>query len=434
MDDERVGLRELLSRNPADIAETLGELSDEQAAELLHRLYLGGAAAKALAEMAPDESAELVRKLDRQVASTILAGMDPDDAVDLLEELPEETRKELLSRLSRHDAKRLTDLLAYPPDTAGGLMTPEVVALSLSMTAQDAIDVLRERQEKAGTVYYAYAVDDANRLQGVLSLRDIALARPERSLGDLVIRDAVAVRVDEDVEEVAKLFDKYDFFALPVVDEEKRLLGVITVDDVIDVIRDEATEDIYHMASVPSDEGVDTTWWDSLRLRMPWLLLKLLTGLLAALVVGFFEQTIAKVAALAVVMGVIVGQGGVSGLQAATIITRGMALGEIDRARGWRLLGKEALLGVVNGILLGGTVGLIMYAWKGEALLGVAVSIAMLLNVVVAGIIGVLIPLVLRAVGKDPALASGIVLTAITDVLGFTLLFVLAGLLLPALR
>ena len=293
MDDERVGLRELLSRNPADIAETLGELSDEQAAELLHRLYLGGAAAKALAEMAPEESAELVRKLDRQVASTILAGMDPDDAVDLLEELPEETRKELLSRLSRHDAKRLTDLLAYPPDTAGGLMTPEVVALSLSMTAQDAIDVLRERQEKAGTVYYAYAVDDANRLQGVLSLRDIALARPERSLRDLVIRDAVSVLVDEDVEEVAKLFDKYDFFALPVVDREKRLLGVITVDDVIDVIRDEATEDIYHMASVPSDEGVDTTWWDSLRLRMPWLLLKLLTGLLAALVVGFFEQTIA---------------------------------------------------------------------------------------------------------------------------------------------
>lgn len=434
MGDDRIVLRELLSRDPADIAETLGELSEEQAAELLHRLYLGGAAAKALAEMDPEESAELVRKLDRQVASTILARMDPDDAVDLLEQLPDDVRKELLSRLSLHDAKRLTDLLAYPPDTAGGLMTPEVVALSLTMTAQDAIDVLRQRQESAGTVYYAYAVDDANRLQGVLSLRDIALARPDRSLGELVIRDAVSVRVDEDVEDVAKLFDKYDFFALPVVDAESRLLGVITVDDVIDVIRDEATEDIYHLASVPSAEGVDTSWWDSLRLRMPWLLVRLLTGLLAALVVGFFEQTIAKVAALAVVMGVIVGQGGASGMQTATIITRGMALGEIDRKTGWRLLGKEVLLGLVNGVLLGGAVGLLMYAWKGEALLGVAVSIAMFLNVVVAGVIGVVIPIVLRAVGRDPALASGIFLTAITDVLGFALLFVLAGLLLPALR
>lgn len=434
MSDDRIALRELLSRDPADIAETLAELSEEQAAELLHRLYLGGAAAKTLAEMDPEESADLVQKLDRQVASTILARMDPDDAVDLLEQLPDDVRKELLSRLSRHDAKRLTDLLAYPPDTAGGLMTPEVVALSLTMTAQDAIDVLRKRQESAGTVYYAYAVDDANRLQGVLSLRDIALARPDRSLGELVIRDAVTVRVDEDAEEVAKLFDKYDFFALPVVDAEGRLLGVITVDDVIDVIRDEATEDIYRLGNVPSAEGVDTSWWDSLRLRMPWLLVRLLAGLMAGVVVGFFEQTIAKVAALAVVMAVIVGQGGASGMQAATIITRGMALGEIDRRTGWRLLGKEILLGFANGLLMGGAVGLLMYAWKGDALMGAAVSIAILLNVVVAGVIGVVIPIVLRALGRDPALGSGILLSAITSALGFAFLFVLAGLLIPALR
>ncbi len=434
MDDERTALRELLSRDPADVAETLGKLSEEQAAELLHRLYLGGAAARTLAMMDPEESAGLVRKLDRQVASAILSRMDPDDAVDLLVELPDNVRAELLSRLSRKDAERLTKLMAYPPDTAGGLMTPEVVALSLAMTAQGAIDVLRARQESAGTVYYAYAVDDTHRLQGVLSLRDIALARPDRSLGELVIRDAISVRVDQDAEEVAKLFDKYDFFALPVVDAENRLLGVITVDDVIDVIREEATEDIYHLASVPSAEGIGTSWWDSLRLRMPWLLARLFTGLLAALVVGIFEQTIAKVAALAVVMGVIVAQGGASGMQTATIITRGMALGEIGRSAGWRLLGKEVLLGLTNGVLLGGAVGLLMYAWKGEALLGVVVSIALLLNVVIAGAMGVLMPLLLRATGRDPALASGIFMTAITDVLGFALLFLLAGLLLPALR
>ncbi len=434
MKDERTALRELLARDPADIADTLESLSEKQATELLHRLYLAGAAADALAEMDPEESAGLVRKLDRHVASAILARMDPDDAVDLLEELPGDVRQELLSRLNSREAQLLTELLAYPPDTAGGLMTPDVVAVSLSMTAQEAIDVLRDRQETAGTVYYAYAVDDANHLQGVLSLRDIALARPERSLGDLVIRDAVSVRVDQDAEDVARLFDKYGFFALPVLDSDGRLLGVITVDDVIDVIRDEATEDMYYLASVPNAEGVDTSWWDSLRLRLPWLYLRLLAGVLAATVVGLFERSIVKAAALAVAMGVVAGQGGASGMQTATIVTRGMALGEIDRTRGGRLLVKEILLGIANGILLGGTVAILLYVWKRQALLGVAVGVAMLLNVLLAGIIGVLIPLALRALGRDPAASSGLLLTAVGDAVGFALVFLVAGLLVPGLR
>ncbi|MGD9676438.1 MAG: CBS domain-containing protein, partial [Candidatus Bipolaricaulia bacterium] len=234
--DERKGLlRELLSKKPADVAEALAELSRGQAAEVIHRLFLRGAAVDTLSEMDPDESAGVVEKLDRHEASTILSRMSPDDAVDLLDELPDEVQQELLSRLSREDAQVLTSLLAYPADTAGGLMSPEVVPLSLAMTAQEAIDFLRQSQERAETVYYAYAVDDAQRLLGVLSLRDIALAPPNRSLRDLVVRDAVSVPVDADVEAVARLFDKYDYFALPVVDAEHRLLGVITVVDVIDV-------------------------------------------------------------------------------------------------------------------------------------------------------------------------------------------------------
>ena len=221
--------------------------------------------------------------------------------------------------------------------------------------------------------------------------------------------------------------------SLPVVDQDGVLLGIITVDDVIDVIRDEATEDIYGMASVPSEEGVDTTLWDSLRLRLPWLYVRLLTALAAALVVGLFEQTIAKAAALAVMMGVIAGQGGSAGMQTVTIITRGIALGELERQRGWRLLVKEMWLGVINGILIGATVGLITYLWKGEFMLGVVVSLAMLLNLIVAGISGVIIPLGVRSLGKDPALASGIFLTTVTDVLGFGLLFVIAKLLLPGI-
>jgi magnesium transporter len=208
---------------------------------------------------------------------------------------------------------------------------------------------------------------------------------------------------------------------------------VITVDDVIDVIREEATEDIYGLAGVPSEEAVDTTWWASLRMRLPWLYVRLFTALAAAVVVGLFEQTIAKVAALAVMMGVIAGQGGSAGMQTVTIITRGMALGEMERRMGWRLLRKELLLGVANGVLLGLTVGGVTYLWKGEVLLGVAVCLAMWLNLVVAGIAGVAIPLAVQGIGKDPALASGIFLTTVTDVLGFGLLFVIARLIVPGI-
>ncbi len=426
MEDRKIVLRELLEQDPADIAEILEGLSSEQATDLVHRLFLRHAAAEPLGEMDPDDSAELVIQLDRAEASEILSRMDPDDAVDVLLELPEEIQAELLSRLSRKDAEVLTGLLAYPADTAGGLMSPEIVPLSLSLSVQEAIDILRRRQEEAETVYYAYAVDDSGHLQGVLSLRDMALAAPGKSLSDLVVRDAVKVSVTEDVEEVARTFDKYDYFALPVVDEADRLLGVITVDDVIDVIREEATEDIYGLAGVPIEEGVDTGWWRSLRLRLPWLYVRLLTALAAAVVVGFFEATIARVAALAVLMGVIAGQGGSAGMQTVTIITRGIALGEVAPRQGWRLLVKEFLLGAANGVLIGATIGLITYVWKGEFLMGVAAFLAMLLNMVVAGVSGVVIPLAVRGLGKDPALASGIFLTTVTDVLGFGFLFLIA--------
>ncbi|HHK67229.1 magnesium transporter [Candidatus Acetothermia bacterium] len=433
MEERKIALREILKKDPADVAEVLSELSDEQAAELVHKLFLRHAAAEPLGEMEPDESADLVAKLDRKEASEILARMDPDDAADLLLELPENVQQELLSRLSKRDAEVLTDLLSYPPDTAGGLMSPEVIPLSLSMTVQEAIDLLRRRQEEAETVYYAYAVDDEGRLQGVLSLRDMALAPPGKELRDLVIRDAVTVPVDADVEEVARLFDKYDYFALPVVDSDNRLLGVITVDDVIDVMRDEATEDIYRAQAVPLEDRVDTPWFRSLRLRLPWLSFNLLTAFLAAAVVGAFESTIARVAALAIFMPVIAGQGGNAGMQTVTIVTRGIALGEVSKGEGWHLLAKEILLGLLNGIIIGVVVGVVAFVWKGELYLGLVAFLAMGLNMLAAGIAGTVIPLTLRALRLDPALASSIFLTTVTDVLGFAFLFVLARLILPAI-
>lgn len=431
--EKKVIMRDLLLKHPADVAQVLSHLSDEQAADLLHRLFLRRAAAEPLGEMEPEDSAELLSEIDRDEAIKILSRMDPDDAVDVLEEIPDNIKAELLSRLSKEDAEVLSDLLSYAPDTAGGLMSPEVVALPIDMSVQEAIAYLRRRVEEAETIYYAYAVDGEERLQGVFSLRDMALARPTAPLSTLLKSDVISVAVDADAEEVANMFDKYNFFALPVVDSSQKLLGVITIDDVIDVMREEATEDIYGMASVPMEEGVDTSLLSSLRMRLPWLYVRLGTALLAAVVVGLFEVSIAKVAALAVLMGVIAGQGGSAGMQTVTIITRGMALGQIESHRGWRLLTKEVLLGLVNGAFIGLTVGVITYVWKGEFLLGVVACLAMILNMFVAGAAGVLIPLGLRTLNKDPALGSGIFMPTVTDVLGFAFLFLIAHLMLPGI-
>lgn len=431
MQEKKLILQDLLLKNPADIAEVLSQLSEEQATELVHRLYLRRTAAETLGEMEPEDSAELLAKLNREEAIKILSRMDPDDAVDILEELPETVQQELLSRLGREEAEVLTDLLAYPPDTAGGLMSPEVVALSLDMTVQEAIDLLRRRVEEAASIYYAYAVDDTGILQGVLSLRDMALAQPNTRLASLLMRDIIAVPVDADAEEVAHLFDKYNYLALPVVDNDKKLLGVITVDDVIDVIREEATEDIYRSQAVPLEERVDTPWHESLKLRLPWLAFNLLTALLAAAVVGIFESTIAKLAALAVLMPIIAGQGGNTGMQTVTIVTRGIALGEVPKGRGWYLLAKEFLLGLLNGFVIGAMVGVAAFVWKGALYLGLVAFLAMVLNMLAACLSGAVIPLSLRALRLDPALASSVLLTTVTDVLGFGFLFVLARLFLP---
>ncbi len=434
MEEKRVALRDLLLKHPADIAEVLSHLSDEQAAELLHRLYLRKAAAEPLGEMEPEDSAELLTELDRDEAIKILSRMDPDDAVDLLEELPEDVKDELLSRLAPKDAQVLSKLLEYPPDTAGGLMSPEVVALPLTLTAQEAIDILRRKVEEVETIYYAYAVDDEGRLEGVISLRDLALARPETRLSALVNRDVISVPVDADAEDVARLFDKYNYYALPVIDAERKLLGVITIDDVIDVIREEATEDIYRSQGVPLEERVDTPWYESIKRRMPWLYFNLVTAFIAASVVGVFESTIAKFAVLAFFMPIIAGQGGNAGMQTVTIVTRGIALGEVPKGEGWRILGKELLLGLLNGLAMGLVVGVVGFVWKHTISLGIVVFLAMTFNMITAGIVGTVIPLTLRAMRQDPALASSIFLTTFTDTLGFAFLFVLARIFIPELR
>lgn len=352
--------------------------------------------------------------------------MEPDDAVDVIEQLPREEQKELLGQMEAEEVELLEELIAYPPDTAGGIMSPQVVALSKEMTVEEATSELRRAAEEAETIYYAYVVDEEQRLLGVLSMRDLALSPPRRRISEIMIRDLLKVETGIDKEEVARVFDRYNYLALPVVDLEGHLLGIVTVDDVIDVMSEEATEDMHKMVGVAKEERVFSPIRSSLKRRLPWLYINLVTAFLAAGVVALFEGTIARIAALAIFMPIIAGQGGNAGVQAVTVIVRGIALGEIEVGEGRRALVKELSLGLFHGLAIGIPVALVALFWRGDPWLGLIVGLAMFLNMAIAGIFGAAIPLGLRLVGLDPALSASIFLTAATDIFGLFLLLGLA--------
>ena len=419
-------VEELLGRHPAEIAAEVEDLPLREILRILMELPRG-LAGDVLEQLRPRLSARLVSHLDPEEASDLLEEMAPDDAVDVLEQLSEEEQRDLLERMEEDEAKILQKLIAYPPDTAGGIMSPEVVALSQDLTVEEAIAELRRIAEEIETIYYVYVVDEECHLLGVIAMRDLALSPPRRKIADLMITEVLKVDVGMDREEVARLFERYGYLALPVVDQENRLLGIVTADDVIDVIRQEATEDMHHLVGVAAEERVFSPISASLRRRLPWLYINLLTAFLAGGVVALFEGVIAKIAALAIFMPIIAGQGGNAGIQTVTVIVRGIALGEIDVGEGGRALAKEIALGFLHGLAIGIPVALVAFFWRGDPWLGLIVGLAMVLNLIIAGLFGAAIPLGLRLLGLDPALSSGIFLTTATDVFGFLTLLGLAA-------
>jgi len=415
-------------RHPADEAELLEELTEKQALSRLRQLD-PEEAAQALEAMEPWQSSRLLEELKRGVKSEIIGSMEPDDSADILQELPTEERDELLSTLTKRRQDQLGRLLGYPEDSAGGLMSPEVVALRPDLTVEEAIEELRRQGERLERANYAYVTDGENVLLGVLPLRELAFKDPHTQLESIMNKDVNTISPDVDGEEVARAFDKYDYLALPVANGEGRLLGVVTVDDVIDLMRQEDTEDMLGMVGVfeAREESIFTPWYLSLRHRLPWLFVNLGTALLAALVVGLFQGTIERIAVLAVFMPVVAGQGGNSGAQTVAILIRSIALGDIEKGHRLIALSKESKLGVIHGLSIGLTLGLITFFWQGDLTLALVVGASMILSMVTAGIAGVLMPLGLKALGLDPALSSNIWMTTITDVSSFFFLLGLAS-------
>jgi magnesium transporter len=427
------GLRERLEkRHPADIAAVLRELPIPDQVTLF-RLLPRESAGAVLSEMDNESLLALVQVLDQSEVSDILDRMPADEAADVVETLPDEKAEQILEEMKEEKSEEVQELLQYGESTAGGIMTPEFVAVHEDMTVGEALDHVRKAVTREG-VFYVYVVDDHDHLVGLVPLRRLITADPSTAIHAVRRPDVISVTADTDQEEVARLVTKHSLLAVPVVSRDNRLLGTITVDDVIDVIHEEATEDIHKLAGVAGDETIFDPPAKVIRRRLFWLLVNLPTALLAASVVGLFEPAIHELALLAVFMPIVAGMGGNAGIQTFTVIVRAIALGDLTLANTRKVLAREALIGVANGVGTGLVAAVIAYLWKGHGLLGLILGLAMITNMLVAALAGTLIPVALKQMRVDPAVATGVIVTTFTDCAGFLSFLGLATLLIRLLQ
>ena len=410
----------LQKQHPADLAQVLAELQerDRKAAFSVVVERSPKLAMEAVAELGPEAGAQLLSDRPAEDIAKLLQEIPSDDAAALVDYLPEELSSAVLELMRPKESGQVENLLEYPEKTAGRIMNPNVFALSEDLTVGESISALQASRD-VEMVFYLYVVDERRHLVGVTSLRRLLLVSPETPLKRIMTPDVTSVRVDTDQEEAARQVASYNLLAIPVVDEENKLVGVVTVDDVIDVIKDEATEDIYRLAGVSGDERVFTPPMESLRLRLPWLVVNLATAFLAAAVVGLFESTIAQVTAVAIFMPIVAGMGGNAATQTLTVIVRGLALGELTWVNARKALVKEMSVGFANGIATGVIAAGLATLFKGNPMIGILLAAAMVINMCVAAAAGTLIPLGLKALKIDPALASAVFITTFTDVAGF---------------
>lgn len=416
--------------HPADQAEVIAALDPELRVPLLPQLPQE-TLAEILGYLKEEPRRHVVMELEAAVLAPLLDRVDTDVAADVLHMLSPEQAEQVL--LAMRTAPEVTGLLPHEDETAGGRMSADFVALHKEWTVDQALAYLRRTHPDAEQAYYLYVIDADHRLEGVVSLRHLIVAAPDERIADIMTPEVISIRVDEDQEEAARILQRYNFVALPVVDEKSRLVGVASVDDLMDVAQEEATEDMYRMVGLAEEESVLRPLRQSLLPRLSWLLFYLVVAFFAALTVNAFESTIDEVVALAVFMPMIVGLGGNAGVQTITLIVRSLALGQVEPRQALRVLRRELIIAALNGVVLGLIIGVAAFLWKDNAWLGVVAGLATLLSVGAAVTAGVLVPTALRLARLDPALASGIIVTGFTDVLGLFFFLGLAALLIERL-
>ena len=418
------GLSRLIDElRAADLADLIEHLDREERMFVFDLLEPEGAG-EVLVEIEPPIQGSILSSLDNQAISEIVQELDSDDAADLVGDLPEYRAVEILGSLEEDVSEELEKLLPYEDDTAGGLMALEFVAVRSSATVQEAIDRIREKREEVENLYYLFTVDDSDRLAGVVSLKDLVLAAPDSRVSEIMNPELISVNVHVDQEEVAHLFMKYDLVSIPVVDDLNRLVGRITHDDIMDVIEDEADEDIALMGGVIRAEITEESPMRISRARLPWLVAGLFGGILAALVINQFEASLERVLALSFFFPVIMAMGGNTGTQAATVAVRGLATGDISMVNIGRRLWLEMKVALFNGIICGILLGLIVGTWLSDYLLGGTVALACLLIILNSGFIGAAVPFAFKKMNVDPALATGPFVTTSNDILA---LFIYLG-------
>jgi magnesium transporter len=416
---------------PADISSAIREVALPDRVRLF-RLLTPKQAGAVLSELDDPTLLELVRALDELEVSRILEHMPSDHVVEVVEELPADEAEKILDLMHGEKSEEVQELLEYKEGTAGRLMSPTFVAVNESATVAQAIEHVR-KAASGDDAFYLYVVDDHEHLVGLVPLHRLLTANPVTPIRIIRSDDVKSVPVDTDQEEVARLVQRYNVLEVPVVDASRRLLGTISVEDVIDVIHEEATEDIQRLAGAAGDETVLDPPRAVFPRRMVWRLVNLGTAVLAASVIGLFEGSIQTLATLAVFMPIVASMGGIGTTQTATVVVRGIALGDLTPGVVRRVLYKELWLGITTGAANGLVIALIAYLWKGQVLLSVILGVALLFNMLVAAVVGTLVPVALRAFRIDPAIASSVIITTFTDVAGFFSFLGLATLLIKFL-
>lgn len=387
----------------------------ETASEIISEMHEEAHPEELLLQLHPDKRTEIVEELDY------------DDATDIISQLDEDEQKEILGDLNEDDASSIRNLLSYDEDTAGGLMNTEFIRIHLHLTKKDAIDEIIRQSEEIEEFYTIFVIDDDNVFHGIVSLKDIIKAKGNVEITELVKSEVAWVSPDTDQEEVARLISQYNITSIPVLDKDMKLLGRVTFDDVIDVLEDENTEDILKISGVSEDEELSGNWIEAVKSRLPWLILNLATAFLASSVVRYYEPALKNIAVLSAYMVIIAGMGGNAATQALAVTVRRISLYDLTDNQAYRTVLKEFTVGLINGAVTGFIVFLFSLGFDKNPLLGVVIFLAMTGNLLIAGVTGAGIPLILKRVGIDPAIASSIIITTFTDVFGFLLLLGLAS-------
>ncbi|SEM69385.1 magnesium transporter [Mucilaginibacter gossypiicola] len=410
----------------SEIAILFEKLQQEEKERIINILP-ADVASEVLSEMDEEHGpAELLVNLDPEKRTEIVEELDYDDATDIISQLDEEDQQEILEDLDHEDASSIRALMTYAEDTAGGLMNSEIIKVNINLDKKDALDEIIRQSEEMEEFYTICVVDNDDILKGILSIKTVIKARADARISDLVTTDFVYVKAELDQEEVARLIKQYNLTSIPVVDDNMKLLGRVTVDDIIDVMEEENTEDILKISGVSEDEELSGNWVEAVKSRLPWLVINLGTAFLAASIIRTFDDTVAKLSIISAYMTIIAGMGGNAATQALAVTVRRISLSDLSDKQAYNTVLKEFLVGMINGAANGLIVFIVAFFYDANPMLGLVLFLAMTGNLIIAGLTGASIPLILKRVGIDPAVASSIIITTFTDCIGFLLPLYLA--------